>query len=335
MHNFKQYLVRNYNRHPNSELIDYLKLIYQSEFAGGHMIKSKESSLSFINDEIKISNNKNEELYNYISSNIVRINLSAYKALSLKIDLLNDLFYNSNKLSFSNKNINEKVCILSNLKNNQLIKINDYSLEKLIEFRDNPIPTHHSSIYNKLYQPHYRVIDTSLLPLFFRILKFQNFIDNLPNDKLTIIAVEGRCASGKSTITNKLKNVTIIHADDFFSKTDLLDFDSLNAVLSKIKMNQKLEYTTYNCMTNTYHTKIIDMVEPVVIVEGVYSYHQKIRHNFHKLVYIETTKELQMKYLKERTKDIKLYNKFISLWIPREEEYFNNNNLIELSNVII
>ena len=335
MHNFKEYLIKTYKEYPNSLLKDYLKLIYQSEFAGGHMIKSKQDSLAFILEEISISNNANESLYEYISNNIVRINLSAYKNHSLDYKLLNNIFYESANLLYQNKNINHKINILIELIQNNIISISDFSKEKIENFKKNPLPTHHSDIYNKLYKPHYRIINLAFLPIEFRVLKLQKYIDSLPSNKLTIIALEGRCASGKSTITNKLNNVTIIHADDFFSKTDLLNFDALDKVLSKLKLNEKLEYTVYNCMNDTYQTKIIEKIKPVVIVEGVYSFHQKIRNYYDKLIYVETSKELQISRLKARTNSQTLYDKFINIWVPREEEYYNSNNYVEISDIII
>ena len=81
--------------------------------------------------------------------------------------------------------------------------------------------------------------------------------------------------------------------------------------------------------------KTIEKVEPIVIIEGVYSNHPIIRNFINRLVYVETTKELQSQRLKQRTKNIAIYNKFINLWIPREEQYFIENNYIIEADIII
>ena len=325
MNSFKQYLIRNKNKYPNSEIKDYLKQIYQSEFAGGHMIKSKESSLEFLIKEYKLINTVNNVLYEYISDNIIRLNIKP--AIShYEFEIINNLFYESSILH-RNSNLLKDKC-------NDLISItNTNSL--ITEFANNPQPTHHSDLYRLNYNPHYRVIDTSLLPIEFRINKLQSYIDSISKDKLTIVAIEGRCASGKTTITNKIKNATIIHADDFFSKTDVLDFDLLIKLIEKLEIGKNVKYTAYNCSKNEYYTKTIESVEPVVIIEGVYSNHPKIRKFINKLVYIETTKKLQSERLKQRTKDANIYNKFINLWIPREEKYFYENTYIIDADIII
>lgn len=325
MDSFKQYLIRNKNKYSNQELKDYLKQIYQSEFAGGHMIESKENSLEFLRKEFQSIENNNSILYEYISDNIVRLNIKP--AIDIYgYEAVNNLFYESSKLDRTTSLLKNKCSALTSiLDSNNCIQ----------DFLENPKPTHHSDLYRKCYNPHYRVIDTKLLPLEFRINKLQTYINNLPKDKLTIISIEGRCASGKTTIISKIQNATIIHADDFFSKTDVLDFELLIKLINKLEVGEKIEYTAYSCSNNEYYNKTINKVEPIVIIEGVYSYHPKLRKYINKLVYIETTKELQSLRLKQRTKNVEIYNKFINLWIPREELYFNENTYIIDADIII
>lgn len=335
MNDFKQYLIQTYKNYPKATLQDYIKLIFQSEFAGGHMIKSRDFALQYLTDELSSIEGKNVDLYEYISPSIVRINLEAYKYHQLDTTKLINLFIDSANLNYPNITINSKVETLQKLIKNMQIIINDYLDTFLNDFKLNPQPVHHSKQYREYYNPHYRVINSSLLPLEFKVLKLQNYLDSLPKDKLTIIALEGRCASGKTTITNLLKNVTIIHADDFFSKTDVLDFKSLESLLSKLELNKQIEYTTYNCMNDTYTKKTILKTSNVVIVEGVYSYHQKIRKHFDKLIYIEADKTKQLERLKIRSTNTQLLDKFINIWIPREEEYYLKNELIIKSDLII
>ena len=325
MNSFKQYLIRHKNKYPKSEIKDYLKQIYQSEFAGGHMIKDKQSSFIYLTEEYTNTNYSNKLLYEYISNNIIRINIKP--AIDIyNSETINDLFYESSKIIHNSNTIMDKCSALTTIFNTN---------NEIIEFSKNPKAIHHSEIYRKSYEPHYRVVDTALLPIEFRINKLQTYINLLPKDKLTIISVEGRCASGKTTITNQIKDVTIIHTDDFFSKTDVLDFELLTKLLQKLEVGKTIQYKAYSCSNNKYYTKTIEKVEPIVIIEGVYSNHPIIRNFINRLVYVETTKELQSQRLKQRTKNIAIYNKFINLWIPREEQYFIENNYIIEADIII
>ena len=47
----KNMLLKHYEAYPKMQLIDAVKLAYQSEFGGGHMIKSETESLQRLKDE--------------------------------------------------------------------------------------------------------------------------------------------------------------------------------------------------------------------------------------------------------------------------------------------
>lgn len=334
MIHFYQYLKRHNNKYPNSLSQDFLKLIYQSEFAGGHLIKSKDDSLKYLQIEIDSLNHiENKELYEYISNNIVRINLESFLSLNLDINFLNNLFYESSLLEYKGLFLTQKTKLLYDYLKNNHEKYSDFSLINV--FLEKPTIFSHSITYKECYNPHYRVINTMFLPLEFRILKLQKFIDSLDLSKLNIIAVEGRCASGKTTICNKLQNATIIHADDFFSKTDLLDYDLLKKLLDKLQIGKNIKYTAYSCQTNSYYEKEIIDVKPIVIIEGVYSYSNPLKKYYTNLVYIETSKDLQSKRLMQKTNNKNIIDSYLNKWIPREEAYFNENNYIEIADLII
>ena len=103
------YLKRHFNKYPNSEVQDFIKLIFQSEFAGGHMIESFDKALTYLNNEAStIDLNDNSLLYEYISDNIVRINLAPYLNMGFStLSLAND-FYESSLYQYTNVNLNKK-----------------------------------------------------------------------------------------------------------------------------------------------------------------------------------------------------------------------------------
>ena len=47
----KEILLEHFHRYPQMQLQDAVKLLYQSEFGGGHMVTSPEKSLKSLEDE--------------------------------------------------------------------------------------------------------------------------------------------------------------------------------------------------------------------------------------------------------------------------------------------
>ena len=119
-----------------------------------------------------------------------------------------------------------------------------------------------------------------------KIKQLQNYINSF-ND-FTIIALEGKCASGKTTLTHLLKDVTIIDVDEFFLRKELktkerldeiggnIDYDLYEQCLKKIKQNEYITYTIFDCQTQSYKEKTIYITNKVLLV-GVYSYHPNVR----------------------------------------------------------
>ena len=81
-----------------------------------------------------------------------------------------------------------------------------------------PIPRH-SDTYRSAYAPHYRLLreaDAAMLPAFVQAEQVAQAGG--------IFAIEGRCASGKSTLANAMAAVygcPVFHLDDFFLPAEL------------------------------------------------------------------------------------------------------------------
>lgn len=329
MNNFYQHLKRQMNKYPKACVQDILKLIYQSEFAGGHLIKSKETAYEYLLKEISNIDNPSKLLYEYISENIVRVNLDN----KLDSNQLIDLFIKSSNLLYDGANLIVKIdCYLNLLEE---LKININNLDEIKAFSKKPTIFSHTNQYKENYDPHYRVINTEFLPLEYRITKLQNFIDQLPTDKLTLISVEGKCASGKTTICNKLTGVTIIHADDFFSKIDVLDFKKLESIINNLEIGKSISYVAYDCQNDSFYEKELINISPVVIIEGVFSYKEPLKKYYDKLVFFETTKELQKIRLLKKTNNKTIIDNYLKKWIPREDKYFDEHNYILDADIII
>ena len=102
-----------------------------------------------------------------------------------------------------------------------------------------------------------------------------------------------------------------------FKETIFLDFKTIT-------------YTIFDCSTQSYSTKTVDIKEKVLLV-GVYSYHQKVRKYIDKLCYLIVNESEQLNRLKQR----KMFDRFINEWVPLENKYYNSFDFIGEANILI
>lgn len=310
--NYNSFIKRNINKYPESENLDIFKLVYQDNLLVGHLINLGKA-LEYLNLELKdLDLLSNDLIYEFISEDVTRINIIPF----LKVydcTYLIDLFIKTSKIKPKNNLYQDA------LKYNLL---NYYNM-----YLDNP-PSH-SEKYRLTYSPHYRVVATSLLNSEIRALKLQNFIESIRSDKLQIICLEGRCGSGKSTISKLLKDVTVIEMDDHFDgePVNVLYLDKL---LSSLKLGLEFTEECYDCQKNSYYQKKKE-VKNIVVVEGVYGYLPILRKHFDYLAYVVIDKNLQIERIKSRHN----YQQFIEKWIPREEEYFQKYDFVLNADILI
>lgn len=108
-----------------------------------------------------------------------------------------------------------------------------------------------------------------------------------------ILAIDGRCAAGKTTLAGELQKTLIcnvIHLDDFYlpfeKRTDErmaqpggnIDFERLQEeILCPLKQGEVISYQPYNCHTNQFlPSRELDGGRATV-VEGSYSCHPKLK----------------------------------------------------------
>ena len=105
-------LLEHLNRYPLMEIQDIAKLIYQSEFGGGHMIADSQKSLKRIQEEYQ---SLDADVLNQpvvvesIGNGLSRIYLSCLEHL-LSPDVLNEMFvYSANNKKGSIEGLEEKI----------------------------------------------------------------------------------------------------------------------------------------------------------------------------------------------------------------------------------
>ena len=310
--------------YPNIQDQDIYKLIFQSHFGSGHAISNKFKALSYILNELETLQPNKIDLYEEISTSICRVNLSPYKTYGLDPYYLFEVFLKS-----------------SDIKGNKEDFINDLNKAKIPFTRlDN---VHHSDIYRQTYNPHYRIIEKQYITQEMKDIQVMNFLNNIKGKK--IIAIEGKCAAGKTTVSKMIETLigaTIINVDDFFlpieRKTESrmneiggnIDYERIYKILSEFKTGSLNSFHRFNCSTQLYE-EVMFIPNDIIILEGVYSYHPSFRHLIDHLIYIDIDEITQLERLRKRSN----YDRFINEWIPLENKYFDLENIKYLADIIV
>ena len=80
MEELKVILITHANRYPLMQPQDAVKLIYQNEFGGGHLIRDEEAYLNYLRREYaSVAKDPTVPLYEDIGNGIIRVNLAAVK----------------------------------------------------------------------------------------------------------------------------------------------------------------------------------------------------------------------------------------------------------------
>lgn len=156
-----------------------------------------------------------------------------------------------------------------------------------------------------------------------------------------IIAIDGMCASFKTTYATYLKekyNARVIHMDDFYlpkSKRTTTTFDEDGGNIDTTRfidqiinhLDSDISYISYSCKENKYCDPTVLKKTKVTIIEGAYSL-LPIFGKYFDLAYVfVTTKEEQLKRLEKREKD--KINDFVSRWIKLENRYLENYQILK------
>lgn len=165
-----------------------------------------------------------------------------------------------------------------------------------------------------------------------------------------LIAIDGRCCSGKSTLANIVKekyDCNIIKMDDFFLPKELrtqkrlaqtgghIHFERLyENIILPILYNGKVKYCAYDCQKQTMLEEQHFERKMLNIVEGVYASHPRMLEIYHARIFLTLDQSTQRSRLIKREREANI-EVFESTWIPKEEQYFKVHHIKSKSDLII
>lgn len=175
------------------------------------------------------------------------------------------------------------------------------------------------------------------------MLSIAEIIDSYLKEKnQMIIAIDGRCASGKTMLAlqlQKKQDCNVIHMDHFFLKPEQrtperlqipgenIDHERfIEEVMLPLKEGKNFSYRPYNCQNQQLSQPIEISPKKITIVEGSYSCHKNLWKYYDIRIFLTVDPEEQLRRLEVREGAEKV-EIFKSRWIPLEEQYITTYGL--------
>lgn len=153
-----------------------------------------------------------------------------------------------------------------------------------------------------------------------------------------LVAVDGRCAAGKTTLAahlHKMINCTVFHMDDFFLRPEQRSIQRLNTpggnvdherfqeeVLVPLKKGAlKIVYRPYDCHTQALLPSVVTEPTKTVLIEGSYSCHPELWNFYDLRIFLTVDPDEQLRRIALRSGEESV-RQFQERWIPLEEQYF-------------
>jgi hypothetical protein len=313
-------------RYPQMEPRDAVKLLYQRAFGSGHRVAGREDALARLREEMQtVRPAPGTPLFEGIGADFARMQLAS--PLLPPLSTVVGMFVASARLPSQN-------CFQEDL--DRLVAHWPQCSAFVATYRAQGCPPlSHSAAYRAAYAPAYRVV----LSQYERFLDAFRHIDALSQRPRLLIAIDGRCGAGKSSLARLIAPVygaTVLHMDDFFlteaqkasgvpAPVANIDGQRLMAALQPLAAGEPFEYRPYDCISGEFHP--VKRVSParVAIVEGSYCLHPSIRIPYDVKIFLTIDPQTQKARLAVRNPD--LFDQFCARWIPQEEAYFKAHDI--------
>lgn len=355
METLKGYIIDQVKKYPKLELQDLVKLIYQNTFGPGHLVTDALSSLERLKQEYKEVMGEHVNpletqvtTYEKIGNGLVRVNLKGLEEKALPI--INRMFViTANDFKGSQETFLQNLELLVQMSKNGEIPFNLDQVKAYLEvYKEKGYPcVSHSEVFKANYEPSYRVIASKYIELLEVCTRIETL---LTNKKQVIVGIDGPCGSGKTTLASllaKLYEASTIHMDDFFLPPDLRTKERLEEVggnvhyerfeeevIKNLKSGMPFSYRPFKCMNMAYGEDIQITPTPLTIIEGSYSMREEFRLVYDLKLFKTISKEEQISRILKRNGPEQLVH-FINKWIPKEEAYFKEKNILQCVDLIL
>lgn len=163
-----------------------------------------------------------------------------------------------------------------------------------------------------------------------------------------LIAIDGRCAAGKTTLAARLQEAcgcNVIPMDHFFLRPEQrtaqrmsepggnVDYERfLKEVLIPLKKGEMFSYRPYDCHRQGLIEAVRVAPNSVNIIEGSYSCHPVLYQNYDLTIFLTVDEAEQLRRIRCRNGEAGAAQ-FQEKWIPLEERYFSAYHVKERCNL--
>lgn len=182
--------------------------------------------------------------------------------------------------------------------------------------------------------------------------RFQLAVDAIRNimereeykDYPVLVAIDGRCGSGKTTLGEYLKKqfeCNLFHMDDFFLRMEQrtqermaeiggnVDYERFRTtVLAPILEKKNVFYQPFSCCEKKLMETYEIPYKKLNIIEGSYSLHPYFGHSYQLKIFMNIAPDKQLENIRKRNGEEKA-KEFQEKWIPKEEAYFKKFHVQE------
>ena len=165
-------------------------------------------------------------------------------------------------------------------------------------------------------------------------------ITELSKDKKHItVAIDGRCASGKTTIARLIGDnlpCNIVHMDDFFLRPEQrtpkrltipggnVDYERfLREVVPQLKAGEEINYRPFSCRSQKLEDFVRLNKQNITIVEGSYCSQPLLWDVYDYHIFLTAEPDEQLRRIEQRSNKEQT-EQFKKRWIPLEELYLNS-----------
>lgn len=190
-----------------------------------------------------------------------------------------------------------------------------------------------------------KTIYTRLLP----VLERMRAIREQKNDTCVML-IDGRCASGKSTIASMLAGITgagVVHMDDFYLPMELRSKERLEEpggnvhyerfikeILPRLRDSTEFTYRRFDCSRMSLGEERVVAASAWRIVEGAYSAHPVFGDYADLCVFADVEPKEQLRRIAGRNGEEAL-DAFRQKWLPMEEKYFAAHHIKEKAQICL
>ena len=173
--------------------------------------------------------------------------------------------------------------------------------------------------------------------------------DLLKNRERVIVAIDGKCTSGKTTLAATLaglRDCNVFHMDDFFLRPEQrtpqrfaepggnVDYERFQEeVLLNLLSGRDFSYRPFDCKTFTLSPPVSVPAKKLNIIEGSYCLHPYFGDPYDLKILLTVSEKTQELRILQRPEFLR--ERFRNHWIPMENRYLEHFRIAEKADLIL